>query len=334
MNMPDQMKLWQLYCREMPEFLQKAAQLNAMQRLQQVGMNCGCEYTSFPLFSGIAPYSRFDHSMGVALIVWHFTHKPEEALAGLFHDIATPAFAHVIDFLHGDHLNQETTEAGTAERIREDKQIRNLLELHRLTPSQVENYHIYPIADNDSPQLSADRLEYTFGNSINYKILTHREVEMLYRDLTIGINEHRLPEIMFRSSDCALLFSRSALKCARIYVSDPDRYAMQYLAELLQSAITRGILQSTDLYSTEPKIIQKLIASPFREEWNRFRCFCKICTAPEPGPTGKWRRIPAKKRFIDPYVAAHGRVSTLFPGFRNELEEFKRSSQEHWLYAE
>ena len=132
MHMSDQMNLWQIYCQEIPEFLRDASQIAAMQRLRQVGMNCGCEYTSFPLFSGIAPYSRFDHSMGVALIVWHFTGRTEEALAGLFHDIATPVFAHVVDFLYGDHLTQEATESGTVDRIRTDAEIQILLKKNHL----------------------------------------------------------------------------------------------------------------------------------------------------------------------------------------------------------
>ena len=98
---------WSLYHPEIPEFLCRLAETPPMARLRQVGMNCGCEYTSFPHFAGWAPYSRFDHSVGVGLIVWHFTGDLRQSAAGLLHDAATPAFAHVVDFLHGDHLHQE-----------------------------------------------------------------------------------------------------------------------------------------------------------------------------------------------------------------------------------
>ena len=73
-----------------PGFLLEAAETPEMRRLQSIGMNCGCEYTAFPLFQRLRePYSRFDHSVGVALIVWRFTSDVRQALAGLFHDIAT-----------------------------------------------------------------------------------------------------------------------------------------------------------------------------------------------------------------------------------------------------
>ena len=83
---------WSLYHPEIPEFLRRLAETPPMARLRQVGMNCGCEYTAFPQFSGWAPYSRFDHSLGVALIVWHFTGDVRQSAAGLLHDAAPPAF--------------------------------------------------------------------------------------------------------------------------------------------------------------------------------------------------------------------------------------------------
>ena len=100
-----------------PEFLVQFANTPAMLRLKQVGMHCGCEYTCFPIFKHLECYSRYDHSIGVAMIIYHFTKDIKQSLAGLFHDIATPAFSHVIDFLNNDHLTQESTEDGTKEII-------------------------------------------------------------------------------------------------------------------------------------------------------------------------------------------------------------------------
>ena len=40
-------ELWSIYHYEIPEFLCEFAAVPPMQRLKAVGMNCGCEYTSF-----------------------------------------------------------------------------------------------------------------------------------------------------------------------------------------------------------------------------------------------------------------------------------------------
>ena len=68
------MRLWNIYHPTIPGIIAEAIDAPEMLRLQNVGMNCGCEYTSFPLFQRIhEPYSRFDHSVGVALLIWRFT---------------------------------------------------------------------------------------------------------------------------------------------------------------------------------------------------------------------------------------------------------------------
>jgi len=58
--------LWHVYEKAIPDFISEMALCPEMQRLKDVGMNCGCEYTNFPRFVNIAPYSRFEHSMGGA----------------------------------------------------------------------------------------------------------------------------------------------------------------------------------------------------------------------------------------------------------------------------
>lgn len=327
------MRLWDIYHSEIPKFLADAAQTALLVRLKGVGMNCGCEYTSFPLFKDISPYSRYDHSMGVALIVWHFTGDMAQAMSGLLHDIATPAFAHVVDFLRGDHLAQESTEQGTEECIQNSASLCGVLKTYGLSLDAVADYHRYPIADNDSPKLSADRLEYTLGNAVNFGIITREQAAKYYNDLIVGTNEHGETELIFRHPEIAHAFAKAALKCAKIYVSDPDRYAMQCLAELLKHAIERGILSEADLYLQERSVIGKIKSSPLSDQWTQF-CNCsQIISRVTPGTDGIWLQVFAKKRFIDPFIVGIGRASQVFPEFYEELRTFRESKQDNWLCA-
>lgn len=327
------MQLWDIYHSEIPAFLAEAANTAAMQRLNDVGMNCGCEYTKFPLFANIEPYSRYDHSMGVALIVWHFTEDKAQAMAGLLHDISTPAFAHVIDFLHGDHMTQESTEQGTENVIRGSAELCEILHRCGLAVENVTDYHIYPIADNDSPKLSADRLEYTLGNGVNYGIIKREEAAALYGDLTDGENECGETELVFKHAEIARAFADVALECSKIYVADSDRYAMQSLAELLKCAIENGILSETDLYLQEQTIIAKLQQSPLAERWECFCNYSEIICSEMPTEDGVWLNVPAKKRSIDPYIMGVGRASEIFSDFREQLCKFRESAQDYWMRA-
>lgn len=328
-------KLWTLYHSEIPEFLREFVATPPMKRLKSVGMNCGCEYTRFPLFTGIRPYSRFDHSLGVALIVWHFTESMEQTLAGLFHDVTTPVFAHVVDFLNGDHLRQESTEAGVAECLAASPEIMDLLKRYDLTLEQVSDYHQYPIADNDSPALSADRLEYTMGNLFNYGFVDLRQIRGFYEDLVVGADERGKTELVFRSPDMASLFTRAALKNSYVYVAKEDRFAMQALADLLQLALDRGAICREDLWTTEPKMIGRLEADPVcSAAWKRFCDYSHILQSDERPNEGYWVCIGAKKRWIDPFVIGWGRVSKWDADAQKEIQAFQTLDFSSWLSAE
>ncbi|HBI91798.1 MAG TPA: hypothetical protein DDY58_04845, partial [Terrisporobacter glycolicus] len=86
-----------IYSKDFPDFIKELINTPEFKRLSNVGMNCGCEYTSFPIFSKGKNYTRYEHSIGVALIIWHFTKDTKQSIAGLLHDISSPVFAHVID---------------------------------------------------------------------------------------------------------------------------------------------------------------------------------------------------------------------------------------------
>lgn len=314
--------------------MRECARTPAVLRLRDVGMNCGCEYTSFPRFRGLKPYSRFDHSLGAALIIWHFTADPAQAVAGLLHDIATPVFAHVVDFMRGDYLKQEATEAGTADMIEASAELQAVLKKYGLCSGAVCDYHRYPIADNDPPGLSADRLEYTLGNSINYGFCTGKKAEGWYRDLVVGTNEAGQPELAFQTAEAAEDFALTALRCSEVYVSDEDRYSMQMLAELLQDATVRGVITESDLYTTEPRVISRLLSDDaLAARWANYRACREIHRSEQPPGEGNWRKISAKKRYIDPVVLHQGRMGAISPVFSEKLRAFLCQSQDVWLLA-
>ena len=296
-------------------------------------MNCGCEYTSFPRFAGLKPCSRYAHSLGAALIVWHFTGDRAQSAAALFHDIATPVFAHVIDFLRGDYLVQESTEGGTERIIRESASIARLLERYGLGVEDVKDYHRYPIADNDTPRLSADRLEYTLGNLENFGFRPLPEIEAYYRALTVD-EADGAPELAFADLEAARAFAADALRCSRVYVSGEDRYAMQMLAELVGRGLERGVIREEDLYSTEPEVIRRFESDPeMRTRWRRYRAYRRMTVDPAEAPESERRVIRAKKRYIDPLVAGAGRLSQLDGTFRAQVQAFLSESQQDWLCA-
>ena len=325
-------ELWHLYSAETPDFISRLSDTPSMQRLKQVGMNCGCEYVALHRDDMCRRYTRYEHSVGVALIVWHFTQDAKQAIAGLFHDISTPAFAHVVDFLNGDHLTQESTESRTAEMIDSSTEIQAILSELNLTTADVCDYHLYPIADNAPPQLSADRLEYTFGNFIQYGVCGTEDIARFYHALSADTNEHGQPEIIFKDPAIAEEFAMRSMKNAYVYISDSDRFTMQFLAELLKDAIGSISLTVDDLYTTEERVIRKLKKCRITDNaWYTYTKIKGVRRTPKPVPDTFCFRVNAKRRYLDPYVKEMGRVTRFSEKYRAEVEKFLAVSFEEWL---
>ena len=241
-----------------PPFLDKYLKLPILQRLAGVGLLCGTDWT--PLYKNRFYYSRLDHSKGVALIVWHFTHDKAQTIAGLLHDISTPVFSHVSDFRKGDALTQTATEEPTSRIIRGDAELGRLLAEDGLTAAQVEDYHIYPIADNEIPQLSADRLEYMFPSGMALDgSWTMEEICRCYNDLTILKNEEGRDELGFRNLEVAELYCEHFCMIGHILQLNENKLTLQLLGQIMNMAEKEGLLSESDFMTlSEREVMERL----------------------------------------------------------------------------
>ena len=306
---------------DLPDFLAEVSQAPSLRRLDHIDMNCGLIYTSLPLFSRLLPYSRYAHSLGVASLAWRFSGEKRIALAGLFHDIATPVFSHVVDFMHGDHEKQEYTESRTEALIRNDEVILRFLKEQNISVGEVKDYHRYPIADNDSPKLSCDRLEYTLQNMVRYGLEPESFQEEVIDDLSVTRNEEGEEELGFEHADTAERFALAAIACGRIYSGKEDRYAMEKLARLLNKAVSPGILCEDMLYTEESEVIRVLEQSELCGEWRKYRRLSQVNVSGEEEGEDVFA-VNAKKRYIDPFVKGSGRISLLSMKVKEEITAF------------
>lgn len=322
-------QLWKIYYQEMPEFIKALIQTPSMQRLKDIGMNCGVEYTNFAFFQNIIPYSRYEHSIGVSLIVYHFTHDKKQTVAGLLHDIATPVFAHTIDFYHQDHLKQESTEFDTKKIIEQDQLLISLLKEYDLTIEEVCNYHLYSLCDNDSPQLSADRLEYTLGNMYSYGFCTLKEIQNIFNDLKVNDLQN---EIIFKHEEIAHFFTKKMLQCSHVYVMDEDRYAMEYLSYLIKKGIEKNVVCERDFYLKEKEFIDMLKKDQeIKKLWKNYQKLNKV----EYGKNTDYFcvKVFVKKRYIDAYVENKGRISTINQHINKEIQQFLQLDFNYFMYG-
>lgn len=326
---------------DFPEFLIDYIETPRMQKQDGISCSCGKYYSK--LYDIELWYSSLEHSIAVALVIWHFTHDKKQTLSGLFHDISTPAFKHCIDFMNGDHEKQESTEYLTKTLITESKEIMNLLKRDDINVDEVCDYHIYPIADNDTPMLSADRLEYTLSNGLGQikKIWDLDEIKKIYSNIIIIGKEDGTPEMCFKDIEIAERFVEVMSELSILYMDDKTRFGMQFLADIMKRMSELKIISVPDLYElSEKEIIEKIKNT---KEYNISECFKKWQDAEEvkvsdTKPEGKYSvNVKAKKRYIDPLVKTEDgikRISEVSETAKKNIEGCLNYSFDRYTYMD
>jgi len=305
---------------ELPVFLNKYLSLPLMTRLKKIGLLCGTDWTS--LYKNRFYYSRYDHSLGVALIIWHFTKDKAQTLAGLFHDVSTPVFSHVADFRKGDALTQSATEEPNAIMLKEDKDLPRLLAEDGLTVEQVWDYHKYPVADNEIPCLSADRLEYMFPSGMALEgSWTMEEIRRVYNDLAVLKNENGIDELGFRSMEAAETYCYRFANTGHLLQLNENKLTLQLLAEVCRLALEAGLVCEEDFMTLgESDVMDRFedFAGRFPKEkfsvyYRTFRnmTFIEHTENALPGETHFSVSLKVKQRYINPLVLVDGKARRL-----------------------
>ena len=282
-----------------PEWLDEYIETERMQKQQYISVTCGKIYSK--LFN-YDDYSSLDHSIAVALIIWNFTHDRKQTLSGLFHDIATPAFKHCVDFLNGDYMNQESTEELTKKLIEESKDIMKLLKRDNIKIEEVCDYHIYPIADNDTPMLSADRLEYSLSNDlIVFKSNTLENINEIYNDIEVQTNENGTKELGFKTKKTARKFVKNTSRLSICYRDDATRFYMQAIADILKRVSQEDLITKEDLYELkESEVIDIVKKSKYNDAFIKITNATKVNISREEPKDIYYVKHGAKVRYIDP----------------------------------
>ena len=316
-----------------PEWLNDYIETKELLKQRYISVTCGKIYSN--LFEINFFFSSLDHSVAVALIVWHFTHDKKQTLSGLFHDIATPVFKHCVDFLNGDYMTQESTEDLTSKIIGSSKEIMDLLKRDNIKLEEVDDYHIYPVADNDTPKLSADRLEYSLSNALlTNKLLNIDEIKKIYSDIVLGKDEDGTLELSFTSKETALEFVKITSKLSIIYRDDKTRYSMQLIADIIKKLNEDGLITKEDLYNKkESEIIEIIENSKYKEIFNIWKNAKNIKVSKEKPENVYFVHHVAKIRYIDPLVNKR-RISSISKEAKKEIDKNLSYDMNNYVYLD
>ena len=317
-------RYYKILSKDFPLFLNDYIYTSEMQKLDGINQICGAYWRKENIYEDM--YSVLIHSVGVALIIWNFTHDKKQTISGLLHDISSPAFKHCIDFLNGDVEKQESTEEQTVEVIKNSKEIMNLLKRDNIKLEEISDYKIYPIADNETPKLSADRLEYTFMNGIYYKkVWDLSTIKEIYEDIEIIQNENDIPEFGFKTIESAEKFVDGASELWPLWVRAEDTITMYFFADIIEKMYNQKYITKDDLYQLSEKEIINLIKNCENEEISElFKKFMNSnsfidCEGYRDDKFCVSRKI--KRRYINP-LTNNGRIYDVSIKARKRIDDY------------
>lgn len=261
---------------KIPAFLEKYLETPSIKRLKNIGYFCGMDYASKDIYDFCEYISRYDHSLNVALITWKYTHDKKQTIAALYHDVATPCFSHVIDYLNKDYETQESTEAYTNNIIDNDIILGEYLKKDELEKKDIYNFKDYSVVDTKRPKLCADRFDGLILTGYYWtKSLSLDQIKNLVDDLGLFINEDNEYELGFINKETLNLAINVNDDIDKICHSNEDNYMMELLAKIVKRLININAITYESLFILDEPFIFNLIENypdvEIQELYNEFK---------------------------------------------------------------
>ncbi|MCP4426707.1 MAG: HD domain-containing protein [Chloroflexi bacterium] len=284
--------------------------------------------------------TRFDHSVGAMLLVRRLGASVEEEIAALLHDASHTAFSHVIDYVFDGHDSQSYHDEKKEEFVAETDIPATLAQfgydwrdfLHE------ENF---PLLEQPSPRLCADRLDYFLRDAGSLGLATPAEIDFAIASLVVvEASAERRPEVASRSGRIATANLQTAQWLGYTFIAADDASWANFdevgLYELTARAIKTGFrvgaVSLADIWGTDEPMWAKLHAHPDRELQAQLALITPETRFAwdEQNPTF-W--VSTKLRAIDPDVVVGGELrplSTFDPDFAQHRQDYLTRKAGKW----
>ena len=283
-----------------PKFLEKYLSLRILTRLKKVGYFCGMDYASPHVYLFDYKISRYEHSLTTALITWKFTKSKKETLAALFHDVSTPCFSHVIDYMNKDYENQESTEEKTEAILRNSRSLKKLLKEDKLTIDDITDFKRYTIVDNHRPKFCADRIDGIILTSLGWtKTLSMKEIPNILDNIKVMINEENEKELGVTNNELANKLCDLNREIDIVCHSNEDNYMMELLAEITKYVIDKEYITYDNLFEYNEEKLMNILESIDDTALKILLNLFKTVTLEE---ISFKEMPPVKRRYINPLV--------------------------------
>lgn len=274
-----------------------------------------------PYFPG-SSHTRFEHSVGVYLLLKRYGTSLEEQIAGLIHDVSHSAFSHCIDYVLSEGSPEEHSHQDNVfdEYVRRSE-IPTILQKHNLDVDYILDDRNFPLKEKNIPDLCADRIDYSLRGLIHFKTPYAKKVPMYLEKLKVVDNNW-----IFEDYESAFDFAESFKHLNDKYYSGLETAVMFRTAgDTLKYSLDRGYITLEDLYTTDNMVLEKIKKMMGADE--------KLSSLFERMDSGKGYSnnpndfdviVYNKSRIVDPlcyHEREVKRVSDINPGWKKVIAE-------------
>ena len=272
-------------------------------------------------------YSRFEHSVGVMLILKKLGASLEEQVAGLLHDVSVLAFSHVTDWVFAKGSKGVEDLHDTIHRDFISKtEIPKILKKHHFLLERVIDESNFSLLETKIPNLCADRVDYSlreFKYWLNPKI-----VGKCLKHL-VNFNG----EIVFTDQKAAYFFATNFLKLQTNHWGGYESMIRYYLfSNVLKIGLEKKVILKEDFFKDERLILRKIERSQNKEIKSTLMLLTKKDLRGI--KTNSGNKVRKKFRYVDPKVILGGqlaRLSEINPSFRIMVDKSRKISEEGLL---
>ncbi|MHC5538710.1 HD domain-containing protein [Singulisphaera rosea] len=241
--------------------------------------------------------TRFEHSLGVHVLLRKLGAGLREQVAGLLHDISHTAFSHAVDFVFSSE-EQDHHERLKPEFLRRPD-IVGALAAMGFAPEEFFDDSIYPLLERPLPWLCADRIDYFLRDGLACHVATPEIVERLLENISVVDGAIVFTSLAVASEATALY----SVMNRDWWASSTEGYVYNEFADALREGFRRGALTKQDLLGDDSHVMARLEASQsplIAEKLEHILHF-------DPSKVeGYVARVTPKTRWLDPPVVVDG----------------------------
>jgi HD superfamily phosphohydrolase len=203
----------------------------------------------------IKKITRFEHSLGVFILLKKFQAPFEEQIAGLLHDISHGVFSHALDYVfkEGSEKNH-TFQDNIFEDFIKNSEIPSILSKYGIKLDSILNKNNLPLLERELPDLCADRIDYSLRNAICNQEATKKEIDYFLKNLLMENNLW-----VFKNFQSAQKYAKLFYRLNKLYYSGfPTAVMFRTVGDVLRYCLENRYLKREDLFSTEKTVLKKI----------------------------------------------------------------------------